>query len=370
MFEIQDRLIGFYIWNPACFEMVFDVDESDYEVIWNCAKGQTFAALRNDFMTTLGRDLVSLNVMADGVLVQEHELIEKYVGRYVVIRLPCWKYDFVCGRRRARAVYCPFVRIWQIRGGAAPIYGGDMDFARYFVHGCELEDDVLLAELDLNEPIEIRRDTRDLIVHSKTRSDRLRDLLVCHDVNDVKNSYIKHVARGRHQNSFFLEDHVSSLPFPNSLRVFELPDQVNLNTELSGGFRFIVIVDGEPIAHPIARDTRAGYVKRALGLERISVADDTILFDVSEDVTGERYEKDQAKSKVSQLLRFLLSQAPSGPQKTMRDAKAILLFSFLGIPADRLRLEDRGRAVDDGEVMGGERNIMSRLRWTISAIAE
>jgi hypothetical protein len=100
------------------------------------------------------------------------------------------------------------------------------------------------------------------------------------------------------------------------------------------------------------------------------MADDTILFDVSEDVTGERYEKDQAKSKVSQLLRFLLSQAPSGPQKTMRDAKAILLFSFLGIPADRLRLEDRGRAVDDGEVMGGERNIMSRLRWTISAIAE
>jgi hypothetical protein len=98
-----------------------------------------------------------------------------------------------------------------------------------------------------------------------------------------------------------------------------------LDAELLGGFRLILVADGEPIA----RDMRAKYVKRALGLERISMADDTILFDVSEDVTGERYEKDQTKFKVSQSLRFVLSQAPSGPQKTMRDAKAILSFSKL-----------------------------------------
>jgi hypothetical protein len=357
--DVRGRPIGFELMNPDTFEVVLDIEGN--QIHWNCVKGQTFGELRTQFTADFAVRLSTFGIAVDGNPIADDELIENHQGKRIRIAIPATTYLFRYERRRAEVDYCPLFRIGQIRGRGSFIDDLDIDVARYFVGERELGDEVTLAELNPAEIIDVRIDDKLIAIWSAraTRAPLLRGPFpIFKRVIDLKRKCIEGIRNAPNLKQIYLTDRLSDCPLPNSMRISDLPEDLQFNCERAGQYRVIITVDGEPVAHPITPGTTAAQARRDLELVSLSVPDHTVLFDLGDDVdlTGRRDAACHVKFVVHDSLSCVMSVSLRGEVMSVSLAKSILSISFLKVPREWLVIARGGREVPDQEPLkpGGE----------------
>jgi hypothetical protein len=365
--EIRGRLIGFELMNPDTFEVVLDIEGNLIQ--WNCVKGQTFGELRTQFAVDFAVQLRPFAIVVDDSPIADDQLIEAHQGRRIRIMFPATSYTFRYEGRRAQVDYCPLFRIGQIRGRGSFIDGLDIDAAQYFVGERELGDEVMLAELNPAEIIDVRIEDKLIAIwpDRATQAPLLRGHFpIFKRVIDLKRTCIEGVRNAPNLKQIYLTDRLSDCPLPNLMRISDLPEELQFNYKRAGGYRVIIIVDGEPVAYPMTPGTTAAQARRDLELVSLSVPDHTVLFDLDDDVdlTGRRDPACHVKFVVHDSLSCIMSVPVRGEVMCVSLAKSILSISFLKVPREWLVITRDGRDIADQEPLrpGAEFSVSLRRR--------